>query len=77
MLKPIVAGTFLIIPCIYGEQFDEEKFYKMTENKIMQAEYSKDQLYDSFDVYTYYYLHGKIAGILEARVILQKCKNSQ
>jgi hypothetical protein len=71
--------TFLICFMFYGSfvfchEIDLQKFLIETENEILEIDKSKELLCDSFDIYTYYYLNGKIAGILEARRVLNECK---
>jgi hypothetical protein len=43
----------------------------MTDKEIWETDECTKLLCDSFDGYTYYYLQGKIAGLMEARRIFE------
>ena len=70
MLMLMVCGS----SAAFGAVVDKEKFLKLTEDEIWETDESKKLLCDSFDAYTYYYLNGKIAGILEARRMFEEAQ---
>lgn len=58
----------------YSVEVNKEKFLYMIQKEIINTHENKNNLYDSFDIYTFYYLNGKISGILEATRIVEQCE---
>jgi len=64
----------LFFSAAYCVEVDKEQFINKTHKEIIQTDGYKDDLRCSLDAYTWYYLQGKVAGILEARRIFEECE---
>ncbi len=58
---------------LIGSEIDEDKFLKMTDETIANYEETKEILRESLDVYTYYWIMGKISGLKQSKEIIKEC----
>lgn len=64
----------LCFSAAYCTEIDKDKFLKMSDEHIWKIEEFKKLLTDSSDIYTYYYMIGKEAAIMECRAMLEECE---
>lgn len=69
----------LFIPCqIFCCQdchvvVDYEQYNHLIDEKLEEVDKCQQNLVDSFDIYTYYWLKGAASGMREARDALEEC----
>ena len=66
--------TLFLTQSLFSVEIDKLKFIELTEVNILESVKSKSLLFDASDVYTYYFLTGKIHGMVEAQNILEECE---
>lgn len=74
MLSKFLVISLLLCSAAYSAEIDKEKFHKMLDEEIWKIESFKKLLTDSSDIYTYYYMMGKEAAIMEARRAIEECE---